>query len=118
MSRGEKKLFGFFLKNTLWLSPGSIVPILFRRVIVYCSTPISCHFSLTVNPIRAAYTVSGAPGGSVKTAYSIRGSDYLWFVDKFKIFFITPVVLLSVAVLPKRGKSGYNYCRCPEFFTF
>ncbi len=47
------------------------------------STPISCHFSLTVNPIRAAHAVSGAPGGNVKTAYSVRGSDGAWLVDVF-----------------------------------
>jgi len=48
-------------------------------IVVSYSTPISCHFSLTVNPIRAAHAVSGLPGGSEKTAYSMRGSDYVWF---------------------------------------
>ncbi len=33
-------------------------------------------FSLTVNSIRAAHAVSGVPGGNVKTAYSVRGSDW------------------------------------------
>ena len=24
------------------------------------------------------------PSGNVKTAYSVRGSDWVWFVDEFK----------------------------------
>jgi len=34
--------------------------------------------------IRAAHAVSGNPGGNVKTACSVRGSDWGWFVDEFK----------------------------------
>jgi len=43
---------------------------------LYYSTPIRYHFSLTENPIRAAHAVSGNPGGNVKTAYCVRGSDW------------------------------------------
>ncbi len=46
------------------------------------------HFSFLIfscscsTPIRAAHAVSGAPGGNVKTAYSVRGSDCArFFID-------------------------------------